>query len=116
MTDSLNYGPCCACGREDVPTPNILMLPKHAPVPGTGWGCTVCNLPFDGALAVVCSVCFAAHAPVRFAVSGFLATPEFQRVPVEALAGPFQHDAEAHAYDNERREHAARYEWPLRIN
>jgi hypothetical protein len=30
-----DYGPCCVCrGRENVR--NILMLPRRAPVPGTG--------------------------------------------------------------------------------
>lgn len=114
--DSPDFGPCCACGRADVPTTNILMLGVRAPIPATGWGCVVCGLSHDGALAVVCQACFASNAPARFAVYGFATNPEHQRVPIETLTEPFQHDTDAHAYDEAKRQHAARYARPLRIN
>lgn len=51
-----DLGPCCICEtRTDVR--NLVMLDRPAPVPGTGWGCVVCGLPFDGAIAVVCDGC-----------------------------------------------------------
>jgi len=50
--DDIDLGPCCACeGFESVR--NVLMLHVKMTVPGQGWGCLVCGLSFDGALAVL---------------------------------------------------------------
>ena len=45
-------GPCCICGDWD--TVGIVTMPITAPVPGTGWGCLVCDQPANGAYAVLC--------------------------------------------------------------
>lgn len=34
-----------------------MMLDRLAPIPGTGWGCVVCNLPLNGAIAMLCDKC-----------------------------------------------------------
>jgi hypothetical protein len=36
---------------------NIIQIDLKAPVKGTGWGCVVCNLPPDGAIAILCDRC-----------------------------------------------------------
>lgn len=88
-----DYGPCCACeGTEHVR--NIMMLHFKAPVPGTGWGCVVCNLPFDGAVAVLCDRCLEIQAGLRFAVNGFAA--DKKRIPYEDLRGVHEHDMKFH--------------------
>lgn len=39
-----------------------MLVEGRAPIPGTGWGCALCGLPFDGAIAVLCDDC-AEHRP-----------------------------------------------------
>lgn len=88
-----NYGNCCACGKDNHPR-NFIMLDKRAPVPGTGWGCMVCRLPLDGAIAVVCDTCLKTAAEIRWAVRGKLW--EKGRVEVGELHEPFNHDLKMH--------------------
>lgn len=58
--DSLDLGPCCACrGTELVHT--IVILPHKNALPTRGWGCFVCDLPCDGASAVLCESCAAGY-------------------------------------------------------
>jgi hypothetical protein len=90
-----NLGPCCACGCQGDDVRNILMLKRLAPVPGTGWGCVVCGLPPNGAIAILCGACLHSGEPARFAVYGLAA--DQQRIPVADLPpGEFIHDARAH--------------------
>lgn len=95
-----SLGACCVCEKEDEEIRNIVMLDRRAPVPGTGWGCLVCNLPSDGAVAVVCDACIEKndHDALRFAVRGY---PAYRmRIPIEELGEEeFTHDLEAHALD-----------------
>lgn len=77
MDDEPSLGPCCICEREaDVKT--IVMLPIRAKIPGHGWGCVVCNLPGDGASAVLCDACVGDYAagnePLQFVCRGFPGT------------------------------------------
>src|SRR5262245_26737062 len=94
MTDEFDLGPCCACFRRGRTVRNILMLPFKAPVAGMGWGCIVCGLACDGALAVLCDYCFhtkrtPTHICVGYASSGKRATrPERPE--------PFDHDVTKH--------------------
>jgi hypothetical protein len=53
VSDVPRLGRCCLCETYDG-VANVLMLDYRAPKPGTGWGCVVCALPSDGAVAVVC--------------------------------------------------------------
>jgi hypothetical protein len=98
----VNPGRCCGCeGTENVR--NIVALDARAPVPGTGWGCVVCGLQADGAVAVMCDECVAGKTPPRFACVGFPSKNE--RIPIDELRGTFGHDDAKHmAFD----EHLAR--------
>jgi len=54
--ETTDLGSCCGCGTHEGVN-NTVMLPYRAPVPGKGWGCFVCGLPLDGAIAVLCDEC-----------------------------------------------------------
>lgn len=85
-------GPCCACRREDVRLRNVVCMTFRAPVGalGKGWGCVVCAIPTDGALAVVCDECMTAKRPIVDVCAGYARDPE--RTPAEPLrAIPWSH-------------------------
>ena len=94
-----NLGPCCICeGMTNVHT--ILMLEQKAPIIGHGWGCVVCDLPPDGATAVVCDACIEegdVESRLRFACRGFPASEG--RVAIDELHGEHQHDMRYHVED-----------------
>jgi hypothetical protein len=90
--DQLDLGTCCACGGTQG-VRNVIMLDKKAPIPGRGWGCVVCKLPLDGAIAVLCDDCLDSKAEIRFACRGYPATDG--RVPIGELSGLHEHN-EAH--------------------
>lgn len=98
MSETLDLGPCCACeGLEGVR--NIIMLDIKGTAPGFGWGCFVCHLPFDGAVAVLCDHCRDAiqdgrDAALRFAVDGML--EDKKRIPIDELTAPHKHDLSKH--------------------
>jgi hypothetical protein len=87
-------GPCCACGADNSTVRNILSLDLKAPVPATGWGCVVCHLPNDGALAVLCDKCVQQQIKPTMACYGYPA--DCQRVPIANLTGHHRHDTEFH--------------------
>jgi hypothetical protein len=96
--DAPRLGSCCICNTRAGVT-NIVMLPYRCVVKGHGWGCLVCELPNDGAVAVLCDSCIAIyqadHAALRFACRGYPASDG--RVPIaDLLSRPFDHDEEAH--------------------
>lgn len=100
-TESL--GTCCLC-ETDRNVRNILALPKKSPTPGTGWGCAVCDLPADGAMAVVCDDCLKlieGGARPKFACRGTAGVDG--RVRIEELTGEHAHDQEKHHEDARRR-------------
>jgi hypothetical protein len=97
--EPLDLGPCCSCLKHDPFPDNILVLEKRAPIPGTGWGCFVCNLPHDGALAVVCDDCLRQSRDLKEAISGYPA--EKKRIAFSELPpGSFKHIAEMHERDS----------------
>lgn len=55
--DPIDLGECCGCGCTGESVHNIVALNYRAPTPGTGWGCTICLLLADGAIAVICDEC-----------------------------------------------------------
>lgn len=89
--------PCCICSAVVV-CRNLLMIPKLAPVPGTGWGCAVCGLDPDGAIAAVCDKCVTSYADpyqvLKLACYGFPLGQD--RIAVGRLVGTFQHDMTRH--------------------
>ena len=95
--DKPDLGTCCIC---ETPGATVLgMLPRRAPMAGRGWGCAVCGLPSDGALAVLCEPCAAVYeageATLNFACAGYPATDG--RVSIDDLPpGEFKHDLTKH--------------------
>ncbi len=67
---------------------------KRAPVPGTGWGCLVCGLPNDGAIAVVCDNCLEAEAEILEVCHGH--PHEGRRMALSVINEPFEHDPAKH--------------------
>ena len=94
--ETTDFGACCSCGREgdDLNIKNVVMLEQKAPAPGSGWGCLVCNLPVDGAVAVICDDCLSLGRPIKFAVAGEL--KKKRRIPVEDLGAEHKHDMTKH--------------------
>lgn len=88
----LRLGPCCGC-RTIQGVRNIVMLPVRAPVPGTGWGCFACDLPQDGAVAVLCDDCAEAERIEEVCV-GF--PKNGCRVERSQCVDEFRHDLSYH--------------------
>jgi hypothetical protein len=93
--DLLSLGPCCGCGGDTAGTHNVIMLTVRNKVPGHGWGCVVCHLPPDGAVAVLCGACLDRAARgvedvLRFACRGYPDTDG--RAPIGEFTEPFTHD------------------------
>ena len=91
-------GPCCMCERRDG-VRNMILLDRRGAVPGRGWGCVVCGLPPDGAVAVLCDDCLARYrldqALLKVACRGYPARDG--RIAIAALPPePFEHDPAAH--------------------
>jgi len=101
--ESISFGKCCVCEKEGKTVRNIMTMHLRAPgPPGHGWGCILCGLPSDGAVAVLCDECVAAKKPVRFVCEGYAAGN--LRVPIEGLE-EFDHDPQKHeeAYEAHQR-------------
>ncbi len=99
-TDRL--GSCCSCGKKGRTVRNIICLHWRAPVPGTGWGCAQCNLPGDGAIAVLCDECLEKKREPKFVCSGYPGID--RRLPFEHLdKTPFDHDLSKHPEELARR-------------
>lgn len=91
-------GPCCICEATG-PTVRVLVsLNKLSPTPGRGWCCVVCEIPSDGALAVLCDECADrlerepspdVASALKFACRGYPGTDG--RVPYSELQGEFAH-------------------------
>lgn len=99
LDDDPDLGPCCNCESTGEDVRNIVMLPRRGPVPGTGWGCLVCNLPMDGAVAVLCDRCVELEGPPKFVCFGNARAG--QRFPYAELAPElFYHDKSKHDPDD----------------
>lgn len=62
----------------------------------SGWGCAVCGLDVDGAVAILCDACAEAGEKAVFVVIGYM--PEGRRFPVDQLEiKPHQCDLAKHA-------------------
>jgi len=91
-------GRCCVCEKGGPKVRNIVMLHQRAPVRGTGWGCFVCGLPSDGAVAVICDDCLPgiqAGGSPKFVCVGY--PYQNDRLPFADLKTPaFDHDMSKH--------------------
>ena len=55
-----DFETCCICECESTPdnqVVNFIDLPYKTPVPGTGWGNMLWQMPADGAIAAICDRC-----------------------------------------------------------
>lgn len=96
---TIETGPCCGCGSTDKRARNMLMLSRRGPSPGKGWGCVVCGLPSDGAVAVMCDSCVTAEVDPQFVCVGWIS--EGGRMPIAELPNePFDHDMAKHREDD----------------
>jgi hypothetical protein len=92
--DPIDLGSCCACRKAGPTVRNIVCLPVRAPVPGKGWGCFVCGLPSNGAVAVLCDTCLESGAPIRDVCHGY--PKENMRMSRESCIEAFDHDPARH--------------------
>lgn len=91
--ETADLGVCCACRTR--PAIGLVMLAVRAPVPGTGWGCVVCGLPQDGAVAVLCEDCGEnEHMEILDVCSGY--PKDNVRVLRVTCATPFVHIRQRH--------------------
>lgn len=97
LTFAFELGPCCCCERSEadgVAVIHAVMLDARAPLAGRGWGCVLCRLDHDGALAVYCDECFNANATPKLACRGI---PWLDgRVAIAELEGRHRHDDAKH--------------------
>lgn len=94
-----NFGTCCVCEVESKDVNNFVMLPYKAPIPGTGWGCFVCDMDSDGAISVMCNECLIKlnyfEVEIKFVIEGF--PRDKKRKPLENyLKIPFMHNPKLH--------------------
>lgn len=97
-----NYdlGSCCVCeGTHDVD--NLLQL-DYKVESETAWGCFVCNLPMQGAVAAVCDLCMETYADIEPQICFLMDTAE-RRIPVPPKNEriPHLHDMRAHSSQRE---------------
>jgi hypothetical protein len=96
IDEAPELGPCCSCGTLER-VRNIIFFPYRAPIPGKGWGCALCGLAPDGAIAVKCDACVTRNRKTKFIVSGL--PNDGERIAFAAFmatAQPFVHDPAKH--------------------
>jgi hypothetical protein len=98
MSDDIDLGPCCACGVRGLVVRNIVALDVRGPSPSQGWGCLVCHLPANGAVAVVCDACLDQDVPITHICVGY--PGEGKRASRADYTEPFRHDEGRHALDH----------------
>ncbi|MCL6578010.1 MAG: hypothetical protein K6T73_01305 [Candidatus Bathyarchaeota archaeon] len=99
---ALDIGSCCACGKEDKTVRNLIMLNLKGHVSGAGWGCFVCGLPPDGAIAVICDECVERNVKtdeIKWVIKGY-ALEKGMGLRTE-LTEPFGHDMTKHQKEQE---------------
>lgn len=96
-----SLGPCCICsGTKGVCV--LISLDGLCPMAGRGWGCVVCGLPPDGAVAVICDVCERRYGDAVPKVLQFFCTGypgEDGRTPISHLRGRYRHQVSRHKRD-----------------
>jgi hypothetical protein len=68
---STGLGSCCGCGSKENKIARVACLPYKTTEPGTGWGCKLCNLALDGAIAPMCEACMAKGTLPKFFCVGW---------------------------------------------
>ncbi len=94
--EDYKLGKCCVCEAENESVRNIITLDKKMPdenLPG-GWGCFVCGLDGQGAVAVLCDDCLDTEKEIKFACLGY--PKDNRRIEIEKLTEEFKHDKSKH--------------------
>lgn len=96
--DEINLGTCCECPE---PAVGIVCVAREKPrgsMQSDGWGCSVCNLPDRGAIAVLCASCGAKLTAGTLRITTIVVgrAGENIRAPIEACGAPFDHDHRQH--------------------
>lgn len=52
-----DLGACCQCENR-ISSGTFLLLPYLTDVIGTGWGCSLCFMPANGAISILCNDCY----------------------------------------------------------
>ena len=91
-----DYGPCCICESE-TDVLNIIQL-DYKVKSESGWGCIVCGVPAEGAVAIVCDPCFEKYSDTIEDEIRFLMDGRERRIPVPPIEGriPHEHDLSRH--------------------
>ena len=79
MNSPKNYGACCICEAETADVQNIIML-DYKTRSESVWGCYVCWLPFEGAVACVCDTCIEKYDNVEAEIKFLM--DSHRRIPV----------------------------------
>lgn len=86
--------PCCACQLERL-CRWVQPLPVLHPVSGLGWGCAVCDIANDGAIAVLCDACAGQrNLDIHDVCAGSATDPA--RAPYRDCVRCFEHDHANH--------------------
>lgn len=85
---------CCACEKNFDSVGNIITLEKRTLQTPGGWGCFICGLPPEGAIAVICDDCAETNAEIRFACLGDPAAKDL--IQIGLLTEDFKHDLRFH--------------------
>ena len=98
--ETMNLGSCCICeSRTDVN--NVLQL-DYKVKSESGWGCFVCGLPAEGAVACFCDACLHLYGPdsiephLRFLMNGAEG-----RIPVPPPQERIPHAHDLHQHPEE---------------
>lgn len=96
--DNVKMGKCCNCGVAD--GKNIVMLPRYNPEVKNeyGWGCTICDLPTQGLLTILCNECYD-QRPIKYKFA-IIATKDRGRLLIPQTEvfryPPYLHDLRLH--------------------
>ena len=87
------YGSCCVCEKPDTEL-NVFQMDYKNPVPSeSAWGCFTCNLPMEGAVAVVCDECVEAFPDEEiWDKILFLMDGATRRIPVPDVKDRISHE------------------------
>lgn len=92
-----SLGACCMCDAFDN-VRKIVDVDGRCPIMGRGWGCTLCDLPPHGAVAVLCLNCFdlymAGERKLLLICTGLPWTDG--RTPIGEMQGSYRHDPLKH--------------------
>ncbi len=99
--NEMDLGACCICEKNDATVVNVLAMHFRAPIDGTGWGCSQCKRPSNGALAVICDECMEKYegkidTSLKFVIKGYPAKRKRIAIELVDTSIRFEHDMSQH--------------------